>query len=332
MFFTHLKFHILLILLLTSQHAIAGESEDVETLRIVFTQGDLEIVGHLGGIFIKKYPASDNKPEVLFLMAHAESNFQIKKKYLENIKNEFGNTPWAAQTYLELGKIYLLKGDTSAAAREFAVINAKFKNSPLLGEALYFSALSNLANGAFHNSRLLFKETLSINEKFRVKSQIGIADTYFLSGDYRKSLSHYEDLLLLEMSDEHKAKVMHNQALSYTALGDNLNAISLFQNIMEQYPASLEVLGASEQLLSLKGSEEEEIENEGTYLQVGVYSTLASATAYEDGLKNMGLKSCILEGEVFKVLLGPFSDDIEAQIYAGKLKTEKGIDSFVFEK
>lgn len=332
MFFNRLKIYCLFLLLLITTDAFAGEAEDIESLRSVYSHGNMEIVSNMGAVFLKKYSHSKNEPEVLFLMASAASNFQVKKNYFKQIKERFYNTPWAAQAYLELGKIYLLKSDSSAAVKEFASINIKHRESSIFGESLYLMALSKLANGAFHKSRLLFKEALSTNTKLKVKSLIGIADTFYLSGDYRKSLSHYQQILLLELNDEYMTKAMLNLALSHTALSQNKKAFHLFRRIVEKYPSSLEAFEASEQLLFLNKSEEDENVSGGTYLQVAVYSTLASATLYESGLKNMGFKTYILEGEVYKVLLGPFSDDIEAQIYAGKLREEKGIDSFVFEK
>lgn len=324
----------LLLLLLAVNNVHAGSSEDLKTLRITQSKGDRQKVTRLGDLFLKKYSDSKAIPEVLFILANADDNMERKRQYLGNIKKDYGNSPWAARAYLEMGKIYLLWGDNILAAREFSSIRKKYRKSPFLSEAIMLTGISLLANGDYGEARLNFEKAIQTagDDDLKIRSKIGIGDSYFLSGEFRTSLNFYKRLSQRKIKNEYKTKVLLNLALSHNALGYHDEANKVFQSLVKDYPASLEAYRASRRLSDFEDNKSGNEEEGDTYLQVGVYSTLKGAAKYKSKLSDMGLEPTILEGEVYKVLLGPFGDAIEAQIYSESLKNEKKIDSFVFER
>ena len=322
----------LLLILVAVNNVHAGSTEDLKTLRITQSKGDGQKVARLGDLFLKKYPDSKDIPEILFVLANVNDDLDKKRQSLGQIKRDHGNSPWAARAYLEMGKIYLLKGDNVLAAREFSSIRKKYRKSPFLGEAILLTGISYLANGDYGGARLNFEKAIqtSHNDDIKTWAKIGIADTYYLSGEFRTSMNFYKRLSHRKIKNEFKTKVLLNLALSHSALGSHDEANKVLQRLVKDYPASLEAYRASKQLSDMEDNKRRS--EGGTYLQAGVYSTLKGAAKYKSKLSDMGLESTILEGEVYKVFLGPFGDAIEAQIYSESLKNEKGIDSFVFER
>lgn len=195
----------------------------------------------------------------LYIMAEAEDDLAKKEEILKRIQGDYGGTIWAARSHLDLGEIYLLKGDSASAVREFSAIRQSYKDAPFMGRALYLLALSRIAS----------------DEK-----------------------------------DE---------------------GIALLEKVVRDYPGSADAEAALRSLHLQGGDSPAMSGGVGYYLQVGVYSARNGAETYKKELNNAGLAAGIIAGEVYKVVLGPFGDDIEAQIYSENLRSEKGIDSFVIE-
>ncbi len=324
----------LLLILLAVNNVHAGSREDLKTLRITQSKGDRQKVARLGALFLNKYPGSKDIPEVLFVLANVNDDLEKKRQSLGQIKQDHGDSPWAARAYLEMGKIYLLKGDNILAAREFSSVRKKYGKSPFLSEAILLTGISHLANGDYGEARLNFEKALQTadNDDIKTRSKVGIGDSYYLAGEFRTSLNFYKRLSHGKIKNEYKTKVLLNLALSHSALGDHDEANKVLQRLVKGYPSSLEAYRASKQLSDFENNKRGNEDERGSYLQVGVYSTLKGAANYKSKLSDMGLDPSILEGEVYKVLLGPYGDAIEAQIVSESLKNEKGIDSFVFEK
>jgi cell division protein FtsN len=81
-----------------------------------------------------------------------------------------------------------------------------------------------------------------------------------------------------------------------------------------------------------KAREFESPEAEGLfYLQAGVYKTAAGARDYAEELASLGLSPLIIGGDVYRVVLGPYSDDIEAQITEKNIKGEYRVETFVLQ-
>ena len=98
-------------------------------------------------------------------------------------------------------------------------------------------------------------------------------------------------------------------------------SISCFRQTMVQKNREKEIAG--------KANEFESPEAEGLfYLQSGVYKTPAGARSYTEELALLGLEPLVISGDVYKVVLGPYADDIEAQIagetiiFLGDLNTQ----------
>jgi outer membrane protein assembly factor BamD (BamD/ComL family) len=328
----NIRYFVVLTSLFLAINSYAAQKDELQLLKAAYLAGDEERVIHLGRAFEEKYPGSTDLPEVLFMMVHVENGYEKKIELLERIKSDFRGSRWAARAHLESGEIFLLKGEGFDAIREFSAIAKRYGNASFYDKALYLLAIACLEEGDYIRARINFKkaENIAVDDSVKKKAIIGIADSHYLAGDYDTSVRLYKKLLKKNDIDDYRAKIMLNLALSHIASDKKEEGLKLLGEILDEYPDSLEAVAASEKM-SADVSEDFEAEMK-YYLQVGVYSTPGGAEAFKGKLLAMDLDASILPGDVYKVVLGPFDDDIEAKIFGENLKKEEGIESFVIER
>ena len=67
------------------------------------------------------------------------------------------------------------------------------------------------------------------------------------------------------------------------------------------------------------------------HFDAGVYKTDAGARDYARELTSQGLDVLVIEGDVYRVVLGPYYDDIEAQISRKNIMEEHQLETFVLQ-
>ena len=314
--------------------ASAGEREDFRAVKSNYIEGNAVELAKLGGMFEKNYPSSESLPDILAMMAHSEEDFDKKTALFARISNEYGGTPQAAEAHMSLGEIYLLRGDYSLAIREFSALSRQYGDAPFYARALFLLATSSLAEGDLLRARINFEKILKVasDRDLKEKARIGVADTYRLGGDHKIALRSYERLLDSKVALENRPRVLLGLAGSHIDSKEMEKGRAFLERLVRESPHSLEAFTASKMLHRMEDDLSNSEPEEGCFLQVGVYSSLEAAEIYKEKLKNLGLEAIILPGDVYKVVIGPFSDDIEAQIYSENLKQEQGIESFVIEE
>jgi tetratricopeptide (TPR) repeat protein len=320
---------MLLLTVMKFQIVFAGEMEDAGTIEMILAGGDYEMVAHMGDIFLKKYPASEKVPAVLFMMADAEETFEKKSALLGRVVSDYGSTEWAARAHMEMGEIALLHGDYASAAKEFSLAAGRYEGSQISVRARYLSSLALLYAGDHERARAGFEAVAAVaGERERIDAEIGIADSFFLAGEHRKAVGLFRGLLDMDLHDKRRAHVMLNLPYSLKLLGKDDEGQGVLERITKEHPASLEAhvaAGLNNYKYGIIGPEQ----RGRSYLQVGVYSEIDGASEYKESMESLGLDAMIIPGDVYKVVLGPFGDDVEAQIYGENLKKEHAIDAFV---
>lgn len=322
---------LLLCLFLSVTSVSAGETNDVETITSVFAEGDIAVATHMSEIFLKRYPRSDYVPEVLFLMASAEDDREKKLELLMRIINDFSTTDWAMKGLLERGEISLLSGRYEDAERDFSLLRGEFVEAKFRNKAISLSAVNALSSGHYKKAEGLFVLLESLDEDKRYNAKLGLADTHYLSGRFDEALTIYKKIDLSSAEDSEIARVMLNRAICIKKLGDAEEAGRLFEKIISLYPGSLAARSAASENIE-KIKEFKSPEAEGLfYLQAGVYKTDAGARDYARELASQGLDVLVIEGDVYRVVVGPYYDDIEAQIALKNIMEEHQLETFVLQ-
>ncbi len=204
-------------------------------------------------------PSAAGDAAGLYKAACSVEDFGERAALYRKIQEEYEGTVWAARAHLDLGEIYILKGEYEPAVEELAALVDRYGNTPFIGRARYLLAIS------------------------------------------------------------------------LAAAGERERGMALMERVAREHPGAAPAGEIARRLDFMKAARPLPPKGGSFYLQLGAYATLEGAEVYKRDLRAAGLDARIVPGEVYRVVLGPFEDDIEAKILSESLKEEKGIDSFVIE-
>jgi len=108
-------------------------------------------------------------------------------------------------------------------------------------ELLYLIGMSYIKLGNYAKAKKTFNDILELKgAKFREYAYIGLADSYFLEGNFNNAINVYEYVAKTYPSSERITSVYNNLGLSYKEKKDIDKANFCFKKINEQYGSSFE--------------------------------------------------------------------------------------------
>lgn len=182
-----------------------------------------------------------------------------------------------------------LKGDYEEAV---LVCNAyTSRRSKLDDELQYLMGRALLKLGRFGEARNRFSRVLndSDNDKLLDKACIGLADSYYLEGDYKKAKSDYEKVMRYFPNSDEIHIVYYKLGECYSKLGDSAASKEYYDKLISRYPYSLEAR-------LLGGAKTDFV----TYsVQMGSFTKWSNAKKLCNELNNKGF-----EANIYTVLVG----------------------------
>lgn len=184
-------------------------------------------------------------------------------------------------------------------------------------EALYYSGLSDLWLGQYLPARQSIEEIFKSkpSKEMYDKASLALIDTYYMEGNYKKSLSLGEDLLYKRSSSEFLSAIYLKIAKSHFKLAQWKKGRELLQKIIDRFPDSPERFYV-DQLLQ---------ENQFFAVQVGSYQDRSKAEDTLKGLQQKGEYAYIVETisqdgkKFYRVRAGQFQKFNDAQALETKL-------------
>jgi len=227
---------------------------------------------------------------------------------------------------LNLGrlKVHILNGDYKAAITEGEKLLAASEAASHSDELYYLMGISYLKDGNFLRASDIFEIILNEfkDSSFADKAKMGLADTYFLQGDFSQARSRYEQLLSNGPRGELTAALYYR--LSQVALkeGDTTAAESYLGKLRNDYPLNPE-LQQSIEICSLPpaGSELYYSVQVGSFVNAGNAANLSRKLvsqgydAYTEEIELQGKKT-------YRVKVGKAKTRPEAEGLAKKLASE----------
>ncbi len=223
---------------------------------------------------------------------------------------------------LDKTKLYFLKGDYKQAIKEGERTLAQAgKDSRGLNELYYILGVSYMKDGNLLRASDIFEIILheSRSPEFKEEAEIGLADTYFLRGDYETAEKHYREM------EERRAYTRFADGIYYRLKrcaekkGDNAAAAGYAGRISGNFPPPAEDNGL------------DVLRNPGFYytVQAGSFSRQANAEGLKDELLKKGYDAYVEKYQrpgsgsvLFRVKSGKFNDRGQAEESAKKLSKE----------
>lgn len=227
------------------------------------------------------------------------------------------NICYGSETALQKAWVDYLRGDYKRAIGACR----KISRSKILGEeGRYIMGLSFLKLGDYHEARKNFEFVLENYPKPKREQELllGIADSFYLEGSFKKAEEYYIRLLKSFSGTDCASIVYLGLGKSQRKQGKWQEAKSSFYKVVRDFPLSLEAETAKDYLRKKRGY---------FSIQVGAFSRKGNAQKLSKLLKKKGYNAYIekiykRDRLIYRVKVGKFDTKKGAQREAAKLKKE----------
>jgi TolA-binding protein len=160
-----------------------------------------------------------------------------------------------AQAILARGNFDLKQGNYAAALRAFSGIRGRYRGTWSSADATFFAANAYFASGRYDSSMALFNEYLNQGKRrgdLTVSAKAGVAQCLEEQGMYLEAANTY-----LKTQQEHPDNVLARDILlgagrCFRLAGELVNAIEVYNDLIEMYPDSREAELARLHVLELE--------------------------------------------------------------------------------
>ncbi len=164
-------------------------------------------------------------------------------KVYERIMTDFANSPRSMDKgVFGLGLVYYNKGEYVLADKQFNEMKTNYRWSPLMGDAIYYSGMTQLKGNKFDEAIKIFESVAgskgSSNES-KGRALIGAGDAELGKKDYNKALGNYIKVTLFyEGLTDVASEATLKSAQMNEKLGKGEEAKKLYQQLKTKYPDS----------------------------------------------------------------------------------------------
>lgn len=227
--------------------------------------------------------------------------------------------PKAQALNLEKARVHFLNGDYSACINEGEKILAGSGYSRDVDNLYYLLGLSYLKEANYLRASDIFEIILKEfkNSSFEEEARLGLADTYFLRGEYNKAAGLYKDLLSKNYRTKLAGLVYYRLSQCAFKTGNTREGEDYLRKLKKEFPLSLETIA------------NKDLGSPINYytVQIGLFSRNQNAKnlmqRLTQGKYPAYLEESNLQGKIaYRVRVGKFSSRQEALDLADKLSRE----------
>lgn len=144
---------------------------------------------------------------------------------------------------LEKAKVYFLSGDYDACINEGEKILAGSSHTGDIDQLYYLMGLSYLKQGNYLRAGDIFEIILREfrDSCFEQEARLGLADTYFLKGEWDKAQTHYKALLSGNADNKLEAIIYYRLSQCALKRGDSQEAQGYSGKLAGSFPLNLEM-------------------------------------------------------------------------------------------
>lgn len=222
---------------------------------------------------------------------------------------------------LEKAKVYFLNGDYDSAIVEGEKVLADYNRcAPNLDELYYILGLAYLKDGNYLRASDIFEIIIREfrNSALRDEAELGLADTYFLRGDYDKAELYYKELINNNPRTKLQAVLYYRIGRVALKKGNTPQAKEYLDKLRQDFPLNPEIR-LDRDIYAL---------SDIYYtVQVGSFSKSTNAKNLTQKLTEKGYPAYVEEAgsdgnKIYRVRVGKFQIRQQAQGLENKLSQE----------
>lgn len=257
------------------------ENQEARLLLTLFNNKRPAVFLKTAQLFLGKYPNSDYKEMVLFMIADANYNLWVEKptpqqfevallRYREAIA-QFPKSPLTSRSWMLMGFSYLDRGDALNSIRIFQKYIAENPESKMKEAAQLALAEASIKLNRVQDalSTLDEIELKSNNAAARAEAAYGKGDIHFQAKDYNRAVEAYQRAFNKDSSHwQTFPNAFYNTAESLFWLGQYRKSLDAYRDYLKRFPAhshagyAMTRLG---ELLEILGADQGRVM--GTYLE-----------------------------------------------------------------
>jgi soluble lytic murein transglycosylase len=219
------------------------------------------------------FPLADYSLYYLALIAHKESNLDLSRKFLSQLRSRYPQSIWVYSADLQQAKINLAEKKYTQAVEILRALRAEKGVSPeIADEAIFLQAQAQEAMADFNQAHRLYSELRSLfprsrwtaptrlalrrlsekyPDKFGLKTTIAIADEadrLVREREHGDAEVLYKKVLSSNLESSFRLRVLTKLTDLYLSVRKRSEAIPLLEQIAREYPASSEAPKATYQI------------------------------------------------------------------------------------
>ncbi|MFW6210538.1 MAG: SPOR domain-containing protein, partial [bacterium] len=288
--------------------------------------------------FLKNFPDSSYKPNILLKQAELADDFFEKKALYEKVILDYQNSEYEAEAAYSLGRAYYAREDYQSAEKYLTAMLKKHSNSFWVEPSYYYLMLTLISMEHYGEAENIYGDYNSNNQFYMYKSRMDLAYANMLmrKKNYSKAAKVYNEILSGYDEKEryiYAPDIYARLADCYEKTGESEKRERILKELKLKYPGSKESKQVKEQVRKnadaadaktpeiktqpvVKAPAKEK--NEKFYsVQLGAFSTRANAEKMKNRYEDKGYSMIIRKsGSLYLVQLGRFDTYGQAKSFA----------------
>ncbi|HDT15236.1 MAG TPA: hypothetical protein ENN55_03410, partial [Firmicutes bacterium] len=273
--------------------------------------------------FMKKFPKSSYRPNILLKQAELADDFFEKKELYEKVILEYQNTEYEAEAVYSLGRAYYARNDHASAGKYLLAMLQKHSNTFWIEPSYYYLFLSLSARKKYKEAENIYRDYNSKNKFYIYKSRMDLAyaNVLMMQNEYAKAAEVYVRLLVEHDGKEkyiYAPDIYARLAECYEKTGSRDKREEVLKEMKNKYPGAKE----SKQLVEavVPAAKEAEIETQNVVsapvhekkesfytVQLGAFSTQRNADRMKKQYEDKGYSMAVRKsGNLYLVQVGRF--------------------------
>lgn len=192
---------------------------------------------------VKTFSWSNYRDQSLYnlgLIYYNESKFELSRKKLKLLLNNYPESNYYGNSLYWIGESYSVENKTDEAIKFLEEAVADKRNKKFADYSIYALANAYEKKGDYINAVKYYDQLLTYhkNSTLAASSQIRIGICYFKLKDYQSSIVELKSPKLVNLSDEIYSESLYLLATSYYRVGEYNDAEKSYTEVLQKFPAA----------------------------------------------------------------------------------------------
>ena len=186
---------------------------------------------------LQKYPESKYRDDAQFVIAKSyyfKGDFMLAKRYFEDLSSEYGNSPYAKETPLWIGRCLLKTGDLEMASYEASRVSRGTADRGIQADALLLMGEIAVQQDSLTVAEKYLRQVIerSPDGYTKAQAQFQVGRMRESESDFEGALNAYQTVSRYKPSESLKVEAIIRQTNMLKALNRDEDAVAMIQEML----------------------------------------------------------------------------------------------------